>query len=238
MQRHLGPDGTSTGQSEVTYSRHRLQIRDEARTVILELGSGAMIYVDPASEQWARVTLEQLVAMRDAKLAELEERIRALPPELQAQFREQLEAQKRADQQHPQLVRTDRTETVSGYACRVHRWRTPEGSGEACIARELPVDMSSFRQDVEALGTRLVQVGAGRTIGSMDFLRLGEEGFPVRTQQRVELAPGQTVEATSVFGDFGSIPPTELKPPAEYREVDFQTLMKEVATRRGPGAPP
>jgi len=240
-QQHVGPGGQASGASRLTYSQHRLEITDSNRTVILELSSGAMTYIDPASKQWARVTLEELVKLRDAKLAELEARIESLPPQLQEQFESQLEAQRRADQRPPELVETEQWDEVNGYRCRIYRWSGPDGSGEACIAADLPIDLTAFRSDVERLGRRLVEVGASRTMVSMEFLRLSRDGFPVRTRQNIEMMPGQTVQATSTFSDFAPHEAAVLAPPAGYREVTFEALMRSVArpepTRSGSTSP-
>jgi len=230
-QQHTGPQTESGTQSRLTYARHRLRIEDRERTVILQLDSGAMTYIDPATKRWARVTLAELVKMRDEKLAELEQRIEALPPALQKQLRAQLEAQKRADRRPLDLVETGESDTVNGYACRVHRWKSSSGEGAACIAKDVRVDLSAFQSDLEKLGARMLELGATGTVGSMNFLRLSERGFPVRTRQTVQIAPGRTVELTSTFSDFETVEDVDLAPPDGYRQVDFESLMANVAGR-------
>ena len=230
LQTHSGPDARVPSRSRLTYAEHRLCIEDERRVAILELDSGAVTYVDRATKTWARVTLEELVKMRDAKLDELEARIDALPESVREAFRAQLEAQMEADRRAPTLRPTNETDEVNGYACRVHRWTGPDGDGEVCIATRLPVDLSAFRADVEKLRARMEALGATRTVGSMDFLRLGDRGFPVRTRQKIQLGPDRTVDAESTFSDFEPVGPVSLEPPSAYEQVSYVELMRRVST--------
>lgn len=237
VQTHRDATGEAVGQSRLTYRDHRLRIDDGTRSVILELESGAMTYVDPDSRRWARVSLEELVKLRDEKLRELEARIEGLPERVRGPLREQLEEQRRAPAPQARLTPTDERKTVNGYACRVHRWKTEDAEGEACIASELPVDVSPFRSDLEGLGARMLRMGAGRSLGAADFLRLSADGFPVQTRQRLVLPDGRQVEAISEFADLEPAPDASMKPPEDYRQVGFRELMTAVA-QRGAGSPP
>jgi hypothetical protein len=210
-----------------------LRIEDAGRIAILELDSGAITYVDRATKTWARVTLEELVKMRDAKLAELENRIEELPESVRDAFRARLEAQLEAERRLPSLHPTTETDEVNGYACRVHRWTGPDGDGDVCIATDLPVDLSAFRADIERLRARMEALGATRTVGSMDFLRLGDRGFPVRTRQKIRLGPDRTVEAESTFSNFEAASAVPLGPPADFERVSHAELMRRLA-----GSPP
>jgi len=223
VQTQTGPAGAA-GTSRITYADHRLRIDEGDRSAVLELSSGDVVYIDRAAKRWARVTLEELVKRRDEQLAALNARIDALPEPLREDFRAQLEAQRAADLRGPEIERTDHTDEVSGYACRVHRWSEGDTRGDVCIAEDLPVDLVAFRADVEALQDRLRSVGASRTVQALDFSRLGERGFPVRIRQTVDLGPGQT--ATSVFSDFAPVRAPDMAPPPEFERVDYETLLR------------
>lgn len=231
LQTQSGPRGAPSEPSRLTYARHRLRIEGPGHVAILELDSGAVTYVDRATKSWARVTLEELVQMRDAQLAKLAARIDELPDGVRESFRAQLKAQMEADQQVPRLRATGDVDEVSGYACRVFRWTGPDGDGDVCIAAELPVDLEAFRADVEQLRARMEALGASRTVGAMDFLRLGDRGFPIRTRQKIRL-DDRTIDVTSTFSDFRPAEDASLEPPDDYEQVSHAEL-----TRRVGGAP-
>ncbi len=231
VQSHSGSDDVSNT-SSFTYAQHHLRIEDEKRAVILDLQTGTMTYVDPPSRAWARITLAELVELRDAALAQLETKIETLPPNLQKQFRAELERQKRDDRTAPKLRPTDREDTVHDVRCRVHVWSGSDGEGEVCLASKLPVDTRAFEDDAKALGQLLERSGASQTVSSLAFLRLSQGGFPVRTVQRVETSPGSSIRVESTFKDFRPLAaPALMKPPAAYERLEFSELMNRVLRR-------
>ncbi|NJK89027.1 MAG: DUF4412 domain-containing protein [Myxococcales bacterium] len=232
-QRHRGPEGSPTASSKLTYGHHKLRIEDTDRVVIVDLADGAMTYVDRQSRTWASISLAELVRKRDEKLEELKAKIDELPENLKRQFKEDLERQRALDKKAPELKQTNERDVVSGYACRVVRWTSSDGEGTACVSTEIPVDLSAFQQDVKALGQKLIEVGASGTTASMDFLRLSDDGFPVRTRQQIRLAPGQTVQTETVFEGVQSatVEPSMVSPPDEFQRVSFESLMQSILRR-------
>ncbi|MGF1508489.1 MAG: DUF4412 domain-containing protein [Myxococcota bacterium] len=235
LQHHYDPQGKEVGTSQLTYGAHTLRIDSQGRTMVIELTTGTMSIFDDESRSFTRITVEEMIAIRDRMKAELEKQMESLPAEMKAELQAQLETQEEAARAPLKATRTSETDTVHGLSCRIYTWRRPEGPGQACIAVDVPADVDAFRRDLVTLSERMAKVAASGAADSMAFLQLGEYGFPLRTKQQVELG-NESVEVVTTFSDIESkaVDITFFAPPADYTQRSAEDMMQSMLRRNAP----
>lgn len=225
-QTHFDPSGNEVMRSRWDYAGHHVRIEGQGRAMVIDLKSGAFTVMMHDARRWARVSLDELIQMRDRMKADLTERMKELPPAMRSQLQAQLEAQVEAARKPLAPRATGVREEIDGLSCEVFRWSRPEGDGSACIATEVGVDVSGFRSDIVALNEKLTALSAGGAADSMVVLQLGDRGFPLRTRQTIQLG-ASTQEIESRFSNIAAskLTAADFAPPDAYRRVPLEELM-------------
>lgn len=239
VQKHTQPGKETSQTSDMYYDDHRLRIDSPDTSMVINLQTGALTVIDAERKQYAEITLEELLGLRDKTIAQMRSQLDALPPEIKAQIEKQIEAQEKASKEDLKLTKTGKSETVAGHGCDVYTWSTAEGDGEACIAKKLPVDMKDFQKDALALRSRLQAKGSGTQAASLAILQLASHGFPVRTRQSMQMGQQKVVSETELVKiQSMKVPADKLKAPAGYQKRDFEQMMSEAVMGGGGEATP
>lgn len=227
--RSAGSDTEQTAQ--VSYGHHRLRVDNPGQRLIVDFEGGALLYVDTANKAYARVTLEEMVALRDKQLKAVRSQLDQMPPAVRKQMEAQIAEAEKSSKRTIQPKASGKSETVNGFNCQLYTWSSSDGEGRACIARKVPFDARDFRQDSVRLSRQMRKLGAGTAASSMAILQLGEHGFPMRIEQKLKLGPN-VVDVTSTFEDLkaAKLPKDHFAPPKGFKKRDFETMMAETVS--------
>ncbi len=222
--------------SQVAYGHHRLRVDNPGQRLIVEFETGALVYVDLVRRQYARVTLEEMVELRERQMKELKSKLSEVPPQIRDQLEAQLAEATAAAKRSPTPKATKERRRVAGVSCVVHTWSGPDGKGRACLASKLPFNHRPFEKDSAQLAGKMAKLGAGSAAASMAMLQLGGFGFPVEIEQTLRVGGG-SMEVRTVFEELAAsdLPLSHFQPPAEFEARGFEALMKETVAAGGPG---
>jgi hypothetical protein len=231
VQKSKTPGSPLEQEAEVRYGHHHLRIDMPGQRLVVDFASGALLYIDVSEEQYARVTLEEMVALREKQLTAAEAELEKMPPEIQEQMRGQIEQAKAQSAKKIDARATGTRDEIGGLACEMYTWSSGDGEGEACIAGDPPFDASAFREDSARLAEKMHELGAGSAAASMAILQLGEHGLPVLIRQTMTLG-ARSLEVVSTFEDVEAktLPKSAFLPPKGFRERDFETMMREAVS--------
>lgn len=228
VQRSIPQTGKEQ-RARLTYGHHTLRVDLPGQRILIEFGTGAMTLVNVSKKEFARVTLEALVALREKQMKMVRARLEEAPPEVRAQMEAQLDQAEAAARRTLRPKATEETGEYQGVDCRYYTWSSGEGEGRACIATgELPFDPSAFQKDSAALAEKMGKMGAGSAASSMAILELGARGFPLWITERRTLGSVE-VEVETRFEELkpASKPASYFEPPAKFRKRDFEAMMRE-----------
>lgn len=237
VQRTSATTGKFEQTATLTYGHHVLRVDLPGQRLLIEFGSGAMTMVDLSRKQFARVTLEELVAVREKQMKMVREQLKDAPPEVKAQMEAQLKQAEESARRTLSPKPTEEKSTIADVPCQYYSWSGTEGSGRACVASgKLPFDASAFQKDSSALAEKMAAKGAGSAASSMAILELGKLGFPLEIIEKRTLGSSQ-VEMTTRFEGLKASKqgPAYFQPPKDYAKREFEAMMKEMVSR--PAAP-
>lgn len=236
LQRSKSGESAIEQTAELSYGHHHLRVDHPGQRLLIDFETGALTVIDLGKKQYARVTLEEMVALRDKQLATIQAALDrappgSIPPEAKKQMEAQLAEAKSVANRSIEAKPTGEKDRVSGVACSVFAWSASDGRGKACIAKKLPFDASAFRKDSLRLSSRMRTLGAGSAASSMAILQLGKHGFPLKIEQTMSLG-AQEVAITSTFENLRAAkhPKSHFAPPAGFEKRAFEAMMREAAT--------
>lgn len=238
VQRSRSPGSQLEQKAEVTYGHHRLRVDHPGQRLIIDFRTGALVYVDTVEKRYARVTLEEMVALREKQLTEVKARLDQVPPAIRKQMEAQIAEAEKSARRRLDARPTENEETIDGVECTVYTWSSSDGEGRACVATKLPFDPKAFQKDSSRLSRKMQKLGAGSAASSMAILQLGEHGLPIRIDQTLRLGAGD-VQVVSTFESIEAKrhPKSFFEPPSGFARLDFETMMTE-AIQRAPRLPP
>lgn len=217
---------TKPDAAEIFYEGGKIRIDQGKNTsVIYDLGSGEMIMINHADKSYMKQTLEELAAMRDKMVKQLRSQLDQMPPNVRAQIEPKLEQMEKGSNEDVKPIATGKKDKVGKYSCDVHRWKSAQGEGEVCLAKDVGVNLDEFATYAKKLSDRMtkLKLGGGQGAGSLAMLEMARSGFPVRTKSTMQLGPGQTVESVSVVEEIKpmKVEKSKFELPAGYTKKDM-----------------
>ena len=200
-------------------------VQSDGRTVIVRADEDKLITIDPARQTYHEVGIAQLEGathnaegQADARRAQMEQRMKDLPPEQRAMIEKMLPSGAGAPGAKPApapvtVKNTGETKTINGYACT--KYVATQGDKTVLVAwatkdvkgfEGLRDDWLKFQKRVLALH----RMGGSAAVGVAEAYEQ-IEGFPMAT----EIGPVKT-EVTKV--EARTIPASDFQAPAGYKQ--------------------
>lgn len=228
----LGAEARLT-KADLYYAHHRLRVetKGEPTVMIIDLPSGDLTLFNPTSKIYAQATLRDLVKMRDAMKQQMEARMASMPAEMKKRLEQMLKQQEEARKQPMKVKKVGKKGKVSGYACEYYDWTGPEGTGQACIATKLPVDLKPFQRDARKLTKALAETGAGSSAATnVELLQMAQYGLALETKKELSLG-GRSVKSTSTLVKIekATLPKTKFEAPKGLSKTSLEDFMRQAA---------
>src|SRR5207248_2627359 len=120
-------------------------------SVIIDLEAGRLTFLNHKDKKHASITIEEIIKMRDAQIAQIKAQLPSMPPEVKKQMEDQIKLMEGGEKSADLDVKTTgKKDKVNGYDCEVFKWTGSDGGGEACIATKITgVDPSGFKKMTE-----------------------------------------------------------------------------------------
>ena len=222
-------------EGRLDYGHHRLRIdRGNDTTSIVDLKTGAFTMIHHPLRAYAVLSLERMKRERDEARQQTLARIEKMPPGTRNRLRAQMAAQDAAMSENLRLKATGASERVDDQLCRVVRWSSPQGQGQACLktlkdtsAKDWRgASLKAFAKDADAFRAQLRSAGIGSGALALPVLLLAQDGFPLRIVERIRFGASM-IESTTEYKALTprTFPAAHFQPPKDYRERDFSALM-------------
>lgn len=180
-------------ESHIYYEAGRLRLERPEGALILGLADGTITTVSHEAGTWTTTSLDELATLHG-------ETRRAGASAASAPLQQEAGA---------------KSVTVGSFTCDVRTWKTQAAEGELCSSESLGADLGRFPAEMASFAQRLGR--AGDTPLARALFDLAQEGFPVRSVQRVRFGP-RTLEKTLLSIESANVPPSLFLPPAGYAE--------------------
>ena len=173
----------------------KTRVEAAPNTLIMDLKSGEMTQVIPASKTYMKVPVQVAQAAIDSM-----KKTAADTPE------------------KPQLLPTGKKDTISGFAAEEYTCNIAGTRLSLWLTKAMP-DYEKALKEMSVAFSQGPMAGLMQSYG-LDMANL--PGFPIRTVN--ELQPGQTITTTVVSVSMKPLADSEFEVPAGYKEVSTPTL--------------
>jgi hypothetical protein len=214
-------------ETDLYYAHDRLRIDNPDHTsLIVEFEAGAFTFINHRRKTFARASAEELLDVRGAMLTEMKKELPNLPEAIQKKVRQQIEELEKQGQSPVKPRKTGKLRTVRGFKCEVYEWESERAFGQACIAKNLPVDIRPFQASAEKLGKRMASLESEASNASLALLRLAKHGFPVQTIYRQSKADSKNESSTEITKiTKETIDIARFSVPEAYQSLTFQAFL-------------
>ncbi len=222
--------GNRNRTAHMYYANHSLVMQSDGdpNSMIIDLPTGLMTMIDSQRKIYTQATLKELMVAREKMKAKMMSQVASMPAEMQENMKMMIKEQEAADKRPLKIKSTGKKDKVSGHACTYYSWIGPQGTGEACIAKKLPVSTRGFQSDAKKLVRAMKKSGAGSAAATnLVELQLAEYGFPLKTVRTIKMG-AQEMKTTVIVDKIEAmdVPADKLAAPKTFKKITFEAFMQ------------
>jgi hypothetical protein len=206
----------------LSFADDRLRIDSGDRSYVVDMKAGSFLFLDHANQRYASATAEDIVGIQKKMIATMKAQLGSLPEGMRPVAEAQIAALEKSQGAVPKVDRTGKKDRVGAHACEIVTWTDQQGTSEACVSKDLPVDVSAFLAASASLAKRLSALGAGSAAGTSALFHL--PGLPLRTKRSTP--SGVNVSTIENLAPFTAKPDT-FAAPAKYAKRSLEEMMTQ-----------